>query len=39
MEVIDAEQVFVYKDEREKLMAEAHEELIGRYQDMYLFDE
>ena len=33
--VIDAEQVFVYKDAREKLTAKALDELIGMDQDMY----
>ncbi len=39
LEVIDAEQVFAYKDEREKRTAVAHDELVGRYQDMYFYDE
>ena len=33
--VIDAEQVFVYKDARTKLTAKALDELIGMDQDMY----
>ena len=37
--VIDAEQVFVYKDARAKLTAKALDELIGMDQDMYFYDE
>ena len=37
--VIDAEQVFVYKDARAKLAAKADDELIGMDQDMYFYDE
>ena len=36
--VIDAEQVFVYKEARAKLTAKVHDELIGMDQDMYYFD-
>ena len=37
--VIDAEQVFVYKDALSKLAAKADDELIGMDQDMYFYDE